>query len=503
MSVNRFTTTPALGLLAALAGCTVGPHYTAPTTTAPAAYASLDAHTSGMTSVPNAGAASVATWWTQFNDPTLNSLIERATAGNLDLRIARARLREARALRGVAGGQLQPQLNAAADAKRLRASRSLGGPTSGDGDGTDYFDAGLDASWELDVFGGLRRGVEAADADVAAAHEQQRDSMVTLAAEVARNYTEYRSLQQRIGVATRTIAAQQETLGLSESRFNAGISAEIEAQQARAQLATRESQLPPLQASARNAAHRLAVLLGQQPEALLQELNASGTIPTAPAEVPVGLPSELLRRRPDIRRDERALAAATARVGVATAELYPKFSLTGAFGWQSASLASLPDSESIAASIGPTMRWKLFSGGQVRAQIEAAGAREEQALLKYDQTVLRALEEVESSLASFVHEQGRRAALGRSVDANRRAVDLATERWKAGIGDFLTVLVNQRQLFDAEDSLVQSEAGVTQSLIQLYKALGGGWSETPEGPATPPATPPATSPVTAPAGKTS
>jgi NodT family efflux transporter outer membrane factor (OMF) lipoprotein len=469
-----------VGALAGLlGGCEVGPTYRTPEAKSPERFASGAELAAGpLRSTPRAGGVApggLAEWWKSLGDPTLDTLVMRAVAGNLDLKIATERVREARALRAVAGSALQPTVSLGAGITRSQPSGTTG--TGFGSDARTLFDVGLDASWEIDVFGGLRRGVEAASADLDSAGEARRDVLVSLAAEVARNYVEYRGFRGRAALARRTIESQRETLKLTESRAAAGLSADIETEQARAQLAARESQVPPLETGARNAAFRLAVLLGLEPGALLEELSAEAPVPAAPAEVPVGLPSDLLRRRPDIRRAERAVAAASARIGVATADLYPKFTINAAAGLQSGELASLPDGDSRAWSIGPAVRWELFNGGRVRAMIDAAGARERQAFHAYEQQVLLAFEDVESALTAFVKEQDRRGHLERSVSANRRAVDLATDRWRSGIGDFLTVLVNQRTLYDAEDQLVQSEIAVTQSMIRLSKALGGGWDD--------------------------
>jgi outer membrane protein, multidrug efflux system len=467
-----------------LAACTVGPNHTPPQPTLPGAFSSLPA-SGALSSTPTAeGPAprAVSVWWEHLGDPMLTSLVQRGTEGNLDLRIAAERVREARALRDAAAGRRMPQVSAGAGATRSRASQTTAG-SFGSADGTTLFDVGVDASWELDVFGGIRREVQAADADLAAAEESRRGVLVTLAAEIASTYAEYRGLQQRADLARRTIDAQQSTLELTRARVDAGIAPDIDNQQALAQLSTRRSQLPALEAAARQSAHRLGVLLGLPPAAVMDELSSPGAIPVPPAIVEVGVPASLVRQRPDIRAAERALAAATARVGVATAELYPTFQIGARAGVQSRELASLPDSNSATFSVGPQVRWNLYTGGRVRAQIEAAGARQRQALLAFDRTVLAALEEVENALTDFVHEQRRRDHLASAVDANRRAVSLAEERWKSGIGDFLSVLINQRELFDSEDQLVQNQLQVTRALVRVYKSLGGGWDMSAPAPA--------------------
>lgn len=464
--------------LVVLAGCTVGPNYKAPVLRTPAAYHSKPA--AGDVTPESAAAqgelapGALARWWEVLSDPTLTSLVQRATLANHDLRLATERVREARALRRVVAAQRMPTVTVGGSAQYGQQSSTIGQGESDDG---ALYDARVDASWEIDVFGGVRRSVEAADADLAAAAEQRRDVLVTLVSEVARNYVEYRGFQQRIALAQRTIQTQTDTLDLTQSRSRAGIAAEIETEQARAELASRQSQLPPLRSQGRAAAHRLAVLLGQEPGALLAELEAQGAVPNPPSSVPVGVPAELIRRRPDIRRTERELAGATARIGVVMADLYPRFFLGTGLGTQSREAASLLDLSSRTWGVGPSVQWNLFSGGRIRANILAAGSRERQALLVHERTLLLALEEVENALTRFADEQSRRVHLTQAVDADRRAVELASDRYKSGIGDFLTVLVNQRQLYDAEDQLVQSDTAVSTQLVALFKSLGGGWPE--------------------------
>jgi len=480
-------------LLLALAGCTVGPDHATPSTAAPDAFGSLDnaaTLAAGAPVTPTAdplAPGALAAWWTLFGDPSLDALVARAVRSNLDLRVAAARVREARALRGQARADSFPTVDATGGVTRRRDSDNTrfgpGSFSGGDGGGAgaddsySLFQAGLDASWEIDVFGAVRRGVEAADAELASTIEDRRAILVTVVSEVARNYVELRGFQQRILLSERTIAAQQGTVDLTTSRFEAGLSADLEVAQSQGELATRQSELPTLRIGLQQAAHRLGVLLGQDPGALARELETSGSIPRSPAAVPVGLPSDLLRRRPDIRRAERDIAAASARIGVATADLFPRFSLTGAFGFQSEEIGNLFEGNSRAWSVGPAVRWNIFDAGRIRNRIQAADAREEQALASYELTVLTSFEEVENALTGFVQEQARRRALQAAVDANRRAVDLSSDRYRGGVGDFLNVLQSQRGLYDVEDRLVQSEAAVTRSLIALYKALGGGWDD--------------------------
>jgi multidrug efflux system outer membrane protein len=457
-----------LGIIAAaigLAGCAVGPDYHPPKTAMPANWSETQ-----LAGVP------VVEWWKSFNDPELDSLVERAVRANHDLRIATARLREARAQRGASFWDLGPAINGKAsytDARTSKNALTFPIPKLD----TDTYDAGFDASWEIDVFGGKRRALEAATAEVAASEEDRRDVLVSLLAEVARNYVEVRGFQSRLTIARNNLRSQQAALDLTKRRFKGGVTSELDVTQAAALLAGTQSQLPALEASLKQAMHRLGVLLGQEPGALVAELLQDAPIPATPPEVPVGLPSELLRRRPDVRRAERQLAGATGRIGVQTAELFPKFSLVGTAGLQSLSASDWFTGGSRYWSAGPTVTWRIFDFGRIRSQIKVANAREEQALAAYERAVLASLEDVENALVASGKERERYRSLQEQVNANRRAVELANERYTKGVADFLNVLDAERSLYQAEDSLVQSERTVTANLIAVYKALGGGWEE--------------------------
>jgi outer membrane protein, multidrug efflux system len=467
--------TNTLGILAAallLAGCTVGPDYEKPSPSVPGDWIEkgdgLDPATSRVTNQ-----AVVTEWWKSFRDPQLTSLVERATRSNLDLKLAEARLREARGLRGVSAGALLPAANAQAGTLRNRSSENV--PLPGAGRQSNFYQAGFDASWEIDVFGGIRRGIEAADAEVEASVEGRRDVLVTLLAEVARNYIEVRGLQTQIGIARQNLDAQKKTLELTQARFQAGRAAELDVVRAQAQVSNTASQIPLLESLRIQGTHRLGVLLGREPGSLREELLATAAIPAPPPEVPVGLPSDLLRRRPDLRRAERELAAATARIGVATAELYPKFSLTGIFGLESITASDFAKGGSRAWSVGPTIQWSIFQGGRIRAKIEVENARQEQAMIVYERSLLVALQEVEDALIAYAKEQAHRAEVADAVAANVKAVDLANQRYTQGLVDFLSVLDAQRSLYGSQDALVQSERRISEHLVALYKALGGGW----------------------------
>jgi NodT family efflux transporter outer membrane factor (OMF) lipoprotein len=423
--------------------------------------------------------ADLTRWWTSFNDPLLDSLVERAVQSNLDLRLAEARVREARALRGVTAAGAWPALDLSASYTRSRTSEnafSQGGQPGGiAGDPQSLYKTGFDASWEIDLFGGVRRRVEAADADIEASVEDRRATLVTLLGDVAKNYIDLRGFEHRLAVAQANLKVQQDTLHLTKVRFEAGLSSDLEVAQAEAQVNTTAAQIPALESLLKQAGHRLAVLLGREPGALSDELSGQGKIPALPSEVLIGLPSELLERRPDIRRAERQLAAATAEIGAATADLFPRFFLTGAGGLQSISAGDWFGGGSRFWSVGPTIRWPLFDAGRIRANIEVRNARQEQALRQYEKTILTALEDVENALVNYYREQARHRLLADAVTANRRAVEMANELYLNGLNDFLNVLDTQRSLLASENDLAQSEAAMAANLVSLYKALGGGW----------------------------
>jgi multidrug efflux system outer membrane protein len=411
-------------------------------------------------------------WWRHLNDPILSRLIEQAVAGNLDLKEARARVREARAKRGIEEAGLFPYVDASG-----KITRSKGSEETGAGTHRTLYTAGFDAGWEVDIFGGIRRSVEAADADLEASQASLQDVLVTLTAEVALNYVEMRAYQTRLAVAEANLKAQEETHQLTRWRFQAGLSDALSVEQARYNMENTRSQVPTLRSGLDESLNRIAVLLGKEPGELHKELRPSAPIPVTPVRVAVGIPADCMRRRPDIRQAERELAGQTARIGVATAELYPKFSLLGSIGLEALSLGGFASSDGFTYSIGPTFSWRLFDAGAIRQNIKVQTALQEQALARYESAILTALEEVENSLKAYAEEQNRRAALQQASAAAQEAVKLAQNKYEAGIIDFNEVLDAQRSLLSFEDQLAQSEGTVTANLIALYKALGGGWEE--------------------------
>jgi multidrug efflux system outer membrane protein len=469
-------------ILAMLAGCAVGPDYHEPVTKVPTTWDGQNVVTTAQPSKTSDQPVKLVEWWKAFKDPTLTSLVEMAIHNNLDVRTAEARIRQARAALGVAGAPLWPGLNSSLIYQRSQSSSATvtsGGPAISTAGGLrELFQVGLDASWELDIFGGTRRNIEAAGADLQAAMEDRRDVLVTMVGEVGNNYLNLRGFQQQIAIAEKNLAAQKHNAEITRKRYEAGFVGALDVANANAQVATTAAQIPTLQSSARAAIYSLGVLLGRQPAALEKDLAIAGPIPPRPLAVPVGLPSELLRRRPDIRRAEAQLHGATARIGVATADLFPKFSLTGTFGFSSNDLTKLGNlANSNFWSFGPSITWPIFAGGQIMYNIKVQDALTEQALLTYQKTVLTAMQDVNTALVAYAKEQERRKSLAVAVANNRRAVDLAMKLYVAGKTDFLNVLTAQLNLYTTENALVQSTSTVDTDLIALYKALGGGWEK--------------------------
>ena len=451
--------------IVATTGCMVGPDYHRPAVPVPQHWSEAAEATMPAASAPSR-------WWTAFNDPELDSLVDRATAANLDVASAEARIRESRANRTIATAALYPSLDSSGSFTRSIESEHAGARSSKP---TDTYQLGFDASWELDVFGGTRRSIEAARANVEAASFDLGDVVLTLLGDVARNYIDLRGFQRQLDVARKNLASQQDTLELTRARYQGGMASDLDVARAEAQVETTAAGIPTLETSYKDTVHRLGVLLGEAPGALSDELAATRPIPVAGAELPPGLPSDLLRQRPDIRRAERQLAAATANVGVATADLYPKFSLTGSAGLESISASDFFTGGSKLWSFGPTITWPVFHGGQIVATIEVRNAQEQQAFLTYRQTILTALEDVENAIVAYTRERSRRETLVAEVASNQRAVELATALYSRGLSDFLDVLDAQRNLLQAQNDLAQSETSVSTDLVALHKALGGGW----------------------------
>jgi NodT family efflux transporter outer membrane factor (OMF) lipoprotein len=410
-------------------------------------------------------------WWSVFNDPAISSLIHRAVTGNLDLKKARARIRESRARRGSAKAGLFPTLESTGSAAWSRNNNDIATSYSG-----DLYSLSFDAAWELDLFGGVRRSIEAAEADLRAGQEDLRDVLVSLLAEVTLNYIEMRTYQIRLGLAEGNLESQKETHQLTLWRNQAGLSDDLAVQQALYNLESTRSQIPTLRTGQEEAMNRIAVLLGEQPGKVHTELEKREPIPLTLLKVAVGVPADVLRHRPDIRKAERQLAAQTARIGVATADLYPKFTLSGSIGLEALTLSKLISFDSSTSSGGLQVTWPIFKGGSIRQNIEVQSALQEQYLIAYEAAVLGALEEVENALVAYIEEQQRRQALIEAAQAAQKAVELAQYKYQSGLTDFSTLLEAQRSLLSFQDQLAQSEGTVSSNLVRLYKALGGGWT---------------------------
>jgi NodT family efflux transporter outer membrane factor (OMF) lipoprotein len=464
----------------------VGPDYKKKDYPVSHSFASLE---QGITTGENPGGQYLDSWWTVFHDPVLECLMERAVQKNTDLRIAAARVQQARAQAMVSSSALLPEGELRGSYQRIRRTEdpvSVRGLSS-DGSSSsqdvtvsrdqDLYLTGFDASWEIDIFGGVRREIEAAYATLGAYQEDLRQTLITLQGEVALNYIDVRGLQLRLDIAGRQIKARRDYAEITEARAKAGLVSELDAARARGELATAEAIIPALERSLRAAVHRLGVLLGEEPASLQDQLLVSAPLPEIPGDLPVGLPADLLRRRPDIRRAERELAAATAQIGVSVAELFPKFSLTGSYGFQAGEGGKLLRDESNFWQIGPSVRWPLLNFRRRCAQIEVSKAIRDESLARYEQTVLLSFEEVENALVALSREKRRSQSLSESVSANDLAVKLALDRYLAGLQSFLVVIDAQAAFYSAEDQLAQSVENQAIAFISLYKALGGGWQE--------------------------
>ena len=481
--MTRIASFATLLLFLLLTGCTVGPNYKRPQVSVPQQWTVAPARGTS-TNPPETDA-----WWLSFQDPELNSLITRAVDRNLDLKLALERVQEARAARGIARSGYFPTIEADVSATRLRGGFNQGVirvvPSSNNANAsaslispfeTNVFQGSLSLSWELDVFGGIRRAVEAAPADVVAAEDNRRDVLVILLGDVGRAYAQLRGFQRQLEIANKNIETQQDTLELTATRAKAGLATELDVSRAAAQVESTKAVVPALLSGIDVSIHRLSVLLGEEPGALRSELQKASPIPAAGPSVEVGLPSDLLERRPDIARAEAELAAATARIGVAKADLFPRFFLTGTAGRQATQLHDLTLGLGNFYSIGPSMSLPLFTGGRIRSNIALQTSRQREALISYEAVILTALEEVENVLVDYSEEQERRDLLSRAVEQSQLAVDLAAEQYRAGLVDFLSVLEAQGELYSNEAQLVQSQTSVTTDLIALYRALGGGWT---------------------------
>lgn len=447
----------------------MGPDYQTPQVPLPAAWRHASA----------GSAEDISAWWTRLQDPLLDQLVNEALTASPELQIAQARLRETRARRALATAEGVAQVSASAAARRSKSSA-----TTGSGTTSDLFSADLDASWEPDVFGATRRGIEAAEADLQSTAASLDATRVSLVAEVARNYVELRGFQARLQIARANLASQSETLQLAEWRAQAGLGSELDVQQARANLEQTRAQIPALETSLAAAEHRIALLLGDTSDSLHARLAPVRAIPRIPDSLAVGIPAETLRQRPDVRAAERKLAAETARMGVAEAARYPGFSLSGSIGLDALRLGDLFGANALGHALLASISAPLFDGGRLRQRVEIQSAVQEQTRASYQNTLLTALQEVADALVSLENSGRRLEALDAAASAARAAAQLARQRYASGLVDFLAVLDSERSLLGNEDSRASAETARATALIQLYKALGGGWSAPRATPAT-------------------
>ncbi len=463
---------PAAAGLLMLNGCrslpSVGPDYEKPEAAVPDAWHAA-VQNELKTDRPN-----LETWWTSFNDPVLNSLIERASTNNLDLRAAAARIEQAAALRGVSASRWWPELAAggSATAYQITEDSTYNGLIDRE---DELYDAGLSMAWELDLWGRVRRSVESAEASLQAQVENYRDIMVMLYADIAVNYINVRTLQERIYVAENNLAAQGETFELTQNRFDSGLVPALDVSQSELNFSRTKSAIPPLKQELVTAVNRLSVLVGEMPYALEQELKERRPIPSPTADLAAGVPAELLRQRPDIRRAERELAAQHALIGAKQAELYPTLTLPGTLAVETNS-GDLFTGANTYYSFGPQLRWSLFNGRRIRSQVDAEKAGTQAALHAYEQTLLLALEEVEDSMSAYANETDRIGSLETAAGAAEKSVELVTELYTSGLTDFQNVLNMEQALLELQDQLALSKGLVSTYMVGVYKALGGGWA---------------------------
>ncbi len=459
------TTKIAASLLAlSLAACTVGPDYTPPKAEAPTAWQGKQSQ---------ADFAQIQQWWSSFHDAELDSLVKRAIDGNLDIKMAEQRILQARAQKDVAAAGYYPTVSGSGQVAHAHVPNALANLPSGNN--LNFFEAGLTMSWELDLWGKTRRAEESADASLGANIEDRRAVLVTLLGEIGQNYSALRAAQMRLEIAKRNLKAEQELVDITRAKYSGGLGSELEVAQSEAQLANVMAVLPQLETIVVQQGNAIAVLMGQEPGSLAAELGTPGALPPAPPSLPAALPSDVVRNRPDIREAERRLAAANAQIGVAEAAKYPTLSLDPQAALAAGTVHQLFSSAAGLWVASAAVKGPIFDGGKIDANVRSATAQTEEARLNYKKTVLTAFREVEDALVAYDAEQRRHQQLVNARDASHRALDRATELYKAGLGDFLNVLDGERNLYTAEDAVAQSEQTLTQQTVSLYKALGAGW----------------------------
>jgi NodT family efflux transporter outer membrane factor (OMF) lipoprotein len=471
-------------MLAGLAACAAGPAYRTPTPDAPPAFAAeAGAKSSGSSTRETAQSVELATWWRVLNDEELNSLVERAVKSNLDLKIALDRLQQARTYEAVVLGHALPEVDAGAaagrgtgsDLTKGRADPLLRSADTGAGLRQINTIAGFSAVWELDIFGKFRREFETARDESQAARAARNDVLTAVVADVVRAYIDLRGFQVRAGILHKASDVLRESLRIVNIRYERGITNELDVALATRELADLEAEIPPVEAQVNAAQYSLAVLIGEYPESMLQELAKPDMVPSMPEPTAPGVPLDLLKRRPDIQQAERELAAATARIGVATAGLFPQITVSGAIGSQAQGWGTLPDASKHIWSFGPGALWPLLDFGALDAEVDIAGLAAQASLLNYRKTILNAVQQVDTSIDGYAAQQARIVKLGDALTAAQRTVDLATARYNRGLTDFLNVVDAERELYDLQEQYAAAQVAQGEEFVRLYKSLGGGW----------------------------
>ena len=490
--LRRFSAAPAI--LLALSACTAGPDFSPPQWLSPASWFATKAEAIAKEpSIPVAEPID-PNWWNVFNDPELTALEHRIAGENLDVQVATARLAESRAQLGLAGAAQFPDLSANASYEKQKASNigvfanapnalgasgaegsRAGGIGSSKLAAFDVYQMGFDATWELDLWGQVRRSVESAKASVEASAEARRATLISSQAELARDYIALRGAQSELQIARDNLQTAQQSLQLTQQRAAGGVTTDLDVANAAAQVRTTAAQIPPLQQRESQDINAISLLLGLPPNALQAELITAKPVPPVPPRVPVGLPSELALRRPDIRQAEAQLHAATANIGVAVANFYPSVTLSGSLGLQALQPYKVFDVNALQYTAGPGITIPIFQGGQLRATLELNKAQQKEAAINYQKTVLSAWHDVDNALTAYQTEQARRDQLIQAVAQNERALSLAQSRYQDGVADFLQVLTAEQNLLSTQQQLAISTTNVSANLVALYKALGGGW----------------------------
>jgi NodT family efflux transporter outer membrane factor (OMF) lipoprotein len=480
----KASTSIVFGLVASLTACAVGPSYRTPKADEPPSFAAkIGANSPGSGAQPTAPSPDLATWWRALNDEELNSLVDRAVKSNLDLEIALDRLQQARTYESVVVGYALPEVDASAaagrgtgsDLTKGRADTALRSADTGTGLQQINTIAGFDAVWELDLFGKFRRQFEAARADTAAARAARYDVLTSVVANVVRAYVDLRGFQVRAGILHKASDVLRESLRIVTIRYERGITNELDVALATRELATLEAEIAPMEAEVNAAEYTLAVLVGEYPETMVQELSKPDLVPSMPAPTAPGVPLDLLKRRPDIQVAERELAAATARIAAATANLFPQVALVGSIGSQSQGWGTTPSVSKHIWSFGPGAVWPLLDFGALDAEVDIAQLAARASLVNYRKTILNAVQQVDTSLDAYQAQETRMENLSTAMLAGQRAVDLATSRYNRGLTDFLNVVDAERQFYDLQEQYAEAQVAQGEQFVQLYKSLGGGW----------------------------